>query len=74
VGALAHPLPAGAAVNTAPPATPVKLVFIHHSTGEAWLADGHGGIGIALRDNDSFVSDTNCGWGPDAIGDTTDVN
>lgn len=52
----------------------MKLVFIHHSTGEAWLADGHGGIGIALRDNDSFVSDTNCGWGPDAIGDTTDVN
>ena len=50
-GWLALPAPAGAAVNTAPPASPVKLVFIHHSTGEAWLADGHGGLGDALRQN-----------------------
>ena len=73
IGALASPLPATATINTAPPATPVKLVFIHHSTGEAWLADGHGGLGIALRDNNYFVSDTNYGWGPDSIGDSTDV-
>ncbi|MBE3031994.1 MAG: hypothetical protein IMZ74_02175 [Actinobacteria bacterium] len=70
---LAWPGAAGAAVNTAPPAAPVKLVFVHHSTGEAWLADGHGGLGVALRDNNYFVSDTNYGWGPDAIGDTTDL-
>ena len=50
----------------------MKLIFIHHSTGEAWLADGHGGLGIALRDNDYFVSDTNYGWAPGSIGDTTD--
>jgi hypothetical protein len=73
VAALACPLPASAAVNTAPPASPVKLVFIHHSVGEAWLADGHGGLGIALRDNNYFVSDTNYGWGPGAIGDRTDI-
>jgi hypothetical protein len=73
VAALACPLPAAAAVNTAPPASPVKLVFIHHSVGEAWLADGHGGLGIALRDNNYFVSDTNYGWGPGAIGDRTDI-
>jgi hypothetical protein len=72
-GVAARPLPAGAAVNPAPPASPVKLVFIHHSTGEAWLADGHGGLGIALRDNDYFVSDTNYGWGPDSIGNDTDL-
>jgi hypothetical protein len=67
------PSPAGAAVNTAAPTAPVKLIFIHHSTGQAWLADGHGRLGIALRDNNYFVSDTNYGWGPDAIGDRTDL-
>ncbi|MEJ5197322.1 MAG: hypothetical protein WHX53_00220 [Anaerolineae bacterium] len=59
--------------NPAPPGTPIKLIFIHHSTGEGWLADEGGGLGIALRDNHYFVSDTNYGWGPDAIGDTTDI-
>jgi len=70
---LAQPLPVRASVNTAAPATPVKLVFIHHSTGQAWLNDGHGGLGIALRNNNYFVSDTNYGWGPDAIGDRTNI-
>ena len=63
-----------------PPAQPVKVVFIHHSVGEAWLADGTGGLGIALRDNNYFVSDTNYGWGPadqddgsGTIGDNTDI-
>ena len=68
---------AGAAAPTAddpsPPAAVVKLVFIHHSTGENWLADDNGGLGIALRDNHYFVSDTNYGWGPQGIGDTTDI-
>ncbi len=58
---------------------PVKLIFIHHSTGEAWLGDETGGLGRALRDNNYFVSDTNYGWGPSAselggaIGDFTDI-
>jgi hypothetical protein len=57
----------------------VKLIFIHHSTGEAWLADDGGGLGLALRDNNFFVSDTNYGWGPSdsqlggVIGDYTDI-
>jgi hypothetical protein len=59
--------------NTNRPSRTVRLVFVHHSTGEAWLADGHGGLGLALRDNNYFVSDTNYGWGPDQIGDTTDI-
>jgi hypothetical protein len=57
-----------------------KLIFIHHSTGENWLADWDGGLGVGLRDNNYFVSDTNYGWGPadaDAgdgtIGDHTDI-
>lgn len=59
--------------NPNPPSAPVRLVFIHHSTGEAWLSDSHGGLGIALRDNNYFVSDTNYGWGPDGIGNNTDI-
>ena len=75
--------PAMAADNPARPASPVKLVFVHHSSGENWLADPPsdfaGGLGIALRDNNYFVSDTNYGWGPaDAdlggtIGDHTNI-
>ena len=59
--------------NTNKPSGALRAVFIHHSTGEAWLADDHGGLGKALRDNNYFVSDTNYGWGPDGIGDTTDI-
>lgn len=55
------------------PASIVKLVFIHHSVGSNWLGDGNGGLGLALRDNNYFVSDTNYGWGPDSIGDRTDI-
>nr|MBC8447057.1 DNRLRE domain-containing protein [Chloroflexota bacterium] len=62
-----------AADNPNPPSQPVKLIFIHHSCGENWLDDGNGGLGLALRDNNAFVSDTNYGWGPDSIGDSTDI-
>ncbi|MBK9600688.1 MAG: S-layer homology domain-containing protein [Anaerolineales bacterium] len=56
-----------------PPAQTVKLIFIHHSTGENWLADGYGNLGITLEQNNYFVSGTNYGWGPNAIGDRTDI-
>lgn len=65
-------LPA-APTATAPSEPPVKLVFIHHSCGENWLADSNGGLGRALAENNFFVSDTNYGWGPDQIGDRTDI-
>lgn len=51
--------------NPAPPESPLKLIFVHHSCGENWLADEDGGLGIALRNNNYFVSDTNYEWGPD---------
>ncbi|MCK4580300.1 MAG: DNRLRE domain-containing protein [Dehalococcoidia bacterium] len=59
--------------NPNPPSETVKLIFIHHSTGENWLADWDGDLGIALRDNNYFVSDTNYDWGPDGIGSYTDI-
>ncbi len=62
------PLPEAQAPNQA-----VKLVFVHHSCGENWLNDSHGGLGKALAENNYFVSDTNYGWGPDGIGDRTDI-
>ncbi|MBN1579559.1 MAG: hypothetical protein JXA89_02565 [Anaerolineae bacterium] len=64
--------------NPNPPATPVKLIFIHHSTGGNWLAapnddQPYGDLGTALMNNNYFVSATNYGWGPDSIGDRTDI-
>jgi hypothetical protein len=61
------------AENPQPPDQVVKLIFIHHSTGENWLADGYGDLGRTLAENNYFVSDTNYGWGPDSIGDRTDI-
>jgi hypothetical protein len=69
-------LAGGAGAQTydpSPPAETVKLIFIHHSCGENWLTDDHGGLGLALAENNYFVSDTNYGWGPDSIGDRTDI-
>lgn len=60
-------------LDPSPPPQPVKLVFIHHSTGENWLTDGYGDLGVTLAENNYFVSDTNYGWGPDSIGDRTDI-
>jgi hypothetical protein len=59
--------------NPNPPEPVVKLIFIHHSTGENWLTDGYGDLGRVLGQNNYFVSDTNYGWGPDGIGDLTDI-
>lgn len=62
------------------PADPVKLIFIHHSTGGNWLADigEHdyaGGLGQALQENNYFVSATNYDWAVngDDIGSRTDI-
>ncbi|MBN1168102.1 MAG: hypothetical protein JXA44_13395 [Methanospirillaceae archaeon] len=63
----------GDSMDPSPPDETVKLIFIHHSCGENWLADENGGLGRALGENNYFVSDTYYGWGPDAIGDRTDI-
>ena len=66
------------ASNDSPPVSPVKLIFIHHSTGGNWLADPnadgpYGGLGLALMNNNYVVSATNYGWGRESIGDRTDI-
>ena len=60
-------------LSPTPPTKIVKLISIHHSCGENWLADWGGELGKTLKNNNYFVSDTNYGWGPDAIGDRTDI-
>jgi len=72
-GSLGHVRAQPAPEETDPPEHLVRLVFIHHSTGENWLADDNGGLGLALAANNYFVSDTNYGWGPGSIGDRTDI-
>jgi hypothetical protein len=71
--------PDGTGIDVSPPERAVKLIFLHHSCGEHWLSDESGGLGLALMENNYFVSDTNYGWGPaetrlgGPIGDYTDI-
>jgi hypothetical protein len=60
-------------VDTSAPTSTVKYVFVHHSTGDQWLQDSYGGLAASLGTNNYFVSDTNYGWGPDGIGNNTDI-
>lgn len=61
------------AEDASPPDHVVKLIFVHHSTGENWLRDDYGNLGRVFGENNYFVSDTNYGWGPNSIGDRTDI-
>jgi len=70
---IAAAAPRPQAKDPEPPDEVIKLVFIHHSTGENWLTDGYGNLGRELGENNYFVSDTNYGWGPEYIGDRTDI-
>jgi hypothetical protein len=82
---LLTPIPAySQAPNPNPPPTPVRLVFIHHSTGEYWLNPNPefelgGALLTALNNNNYFVSDTNYYWGPvdpiwgEHLGSRTDI-
>lgn len=64
------------ALDPSPPAQPVRLISIHHSTGGMWLQDG---LRAALNANRYFVTETDYGWGDhdpsldDVIGNRTDI-
>ena len=62
--------------NTNPPASPVKLTFIHHSCGSNWLSDGNGNLGATLNSNNYYVTESDYGWSAeagDSLGDRTDT-
>lgn len=74
------PQPVVNGLNPNPPASPVRLVFIHHSVGEQWLNPERGDLLRTLNDNSYYVTDTNYDWGPadvdagtEKIGDHTDI-
>ncbi|RLD13080.1 MAG: hypothetical protein DRI28_06585, partial [Caldiserica bacterium] len=54
-----------------PPKKVVKLVFIHHSTGEDWLNKGD--LRKELNRNNYYVVETNYDWGPKDL-DVNDGN
>ena len=61
---------------TAMPVSTTKLVFIHHSCGSNWLANGNGNLGTVLNSNNYYVTETNYGWDAqsgDNLGDRTDT-
>jgi len=69
-------LTASPTLNATPPSSAVKIIFIHHSTGQHWLETGYGNLGTALNANNYAVYDTNYGWDAeteDNIGDYTDT-
>ncbi len=49
-------------LNTAPPSSTVRLIFLHHSCGCNWLATSNGNLGAQLNANNYYVSDAYYGW------------
>lgn len=63
-------------VNTDPPSETVKIMFIHHSAGSAWIANGNGNLGSALNNNNYYVTESDYYWDAepdDNLGDSTDT-
>lgn len=63
-------------VDTSAPTETVKITFIHHSTGSAWISASNGGLGTALNANNYFVTECDYGWDAesgDNLGDRTDT-
>ncbi len=69
-------------LNTSAPASTVKMIFIHHSTGGHWLQSDYGNLGLYLNANNFYVTETDYGWqagavpdgcGNTQIGDRTDT-
>ena len=58
-------------LNPNPPTEKIKLVFIHHSTGEDWL--NRGDLRKELNRNNYYVVETNYDWGPNDL-DVNDGN
>lgn len=62
-------------LNTSDPLQTVKICFIHHSTGSAWI-NKSGGLGTALNAHNFYVTECDYGWDAepdDDLGDHTDT-
>ncbi len=65
-----------AGVDVSAPTETVKICFIHHSTGSAWIQDGDGNLGAALNADNYYVTEIDYGWDAAArtnMGDYTDT-
>jgi len=63
-------------IDVTPPSSTVRLIFIHHSCGQNWLADGDGNLRAELNANRYYVSESNYGWDAepdDNLGDSTNT-
>ncbi|HOA08601.1 MAG TPA: hypothetical protein PLE16_02660 [Spirochaetota bacterium] len=63
-------------IDVTPPSSAVRLIFIHHSCGQNWLADGNGNLRAELNANNYYVSESNYGWDAeteDNLGDSTNT-
>ena len=52
-------------------------MFIHHSCGSNWLANGNGNLGSTLNANNYYVTESDYGWDAepgDNLGDRTDTD
>jgi len=59
------------------PDTVKKIMFINHSCGSNWLANGNGNLGAALNANNYYVTESNYGWDAepgDNLGNNTDTD
>ena len=72
LGMGSNPNPPMSAIPNSPTST-IKLVFIHHSVGSDWLKPDSGNLRQALNQNNYYVTESDYGWGPDSIGDLTDM-
>ena len=45
-----------------------KIMFIHHSCGSNWLANGNGNLGAALNANNYYVTESDYGWDAELTG------
>ncbi len=53
--------------DTTSPQSAEKYIFIHHSTGSAWISSSSGGLGTELNSNNYYVTESDYGWTVSAV-------
>jgi hypothetical protein len=63
-------------LDTTAPQSTVRMIFIHHSTGSAWISSSSGELGLSLNANNYYTTESDYGWDAetdDNLGDSTDT-